>query len=57
MPRSEHLANTSTISLHEDREACLKLTTDGYAGTDRVKEFHADYADRISDELDSRDNA
>jgi len=57
MPRSEHLAGTDTISLHEEREACLKLTTDDYAGSDRVKEFHADYADRISDEIDSRNNA
>lgn len=57
MPRSEHLAAMSTDSLHDERDACLKLTTDDYAGTDRVKEFHADYADRVSDELDSRDNA
>lgn len=56
MPRSEHLADASTVSLHEEREACLKLTTDDYAGTDRVKEFHADYADRLSDEIDSRNN-
>lgn len=57
MPRSEHLAATDTVSLREEREACLKLTTDDYAGTDRVKEFHADYADRISDEIDRRNNA
>jgi hypothetical protein len=57
MPRSEHLAAMSTDSLHDERDACLKLTTDDYAGSDRVKEFHADYADRVSDELDSRDNA
>jgi hypothetical protein len=56
MPRSEHLADTDTVSLHEEREACLKLTTDDYAGTDRVKEVHADYADRISDEIDRRNN-
>ncbi|MGW5175886.1 hypothetical protein ACWERY_16180 [Streptomyces sp. NPDC004082] len=56
MPRSEHLAATSTSSLHDEREACLKLTTDTYAGSDRVKEFHADYADRISDELDRRND-
>lgn len=54
MARSEHLADMSTDSLDEEREACLLLTTDDYAGTDRVKEFHADYADRISDEIDSR---
>ena len=28
-----------------------------YDGSDRVKEFHADYADQISDEIDSRENA
>jgi len=57
MPRSEHLTDMTTESLHDEREACLLLTTDDYAGTDRVKEFHADYADRISDEIDSRNNA
>ncbi|MEV0556263.1 hypothetical protein AB0I27_22775 [Streptomyces sp. NPDC050597] len=54
MPRSEYFADMSTDGLHSEREACLLLTTDRYAGTERVKEFHADYADRISDELDSR---
>lgn len=54
MPRSEHLADMPADSLHEERDACLKLTTDDYAGTERVKEFHADQADRISDEIDSR---
>jgi hypothetical protein len=54
MPRSEHLAATSTEGLREQRAACLLLTTDGYAGSDRVTEFHADYADRISDEIDRR---
>lgn len=43
MPRSEHLADMTTPGLHDEREACLLLTTD-------------DYADRISDEIDSRDN-
>ena len=57
MPRSEHLATMHADDLRDERDACLLLTTDDYAGTDRVKEFHADYADRISDELDSRDNA
>ena len=57
MPRSEHLASTSTAGLHDERAANLLLTTDDYAGTDRVKEYHADRADRISDEIDSRDNA
>lgn len=57
MTRSENLAATSTAGLHDEREACLLLTTDAYAGTDRVKEFHADYADRISDEIDRRNNS
>jgi hypothetical protein len=57
MPRSENLAATSTNTLHDEREACLLLTTDGYAGSERVIEFHADLADRISDEIDSRNNA
>lgn len=57
MPRSEHLADMTTPGLNSEREACLLLTTDDYAGTDRVKEFHADYADRVSDEIDSRNNA
>ena len=57
MPRSVHLAAMSTVSLRTEREACLKLTTDDYAGTDRVKEYHADLADRISDEIDRRNNA
>lgn len=57
MPRSAHLATMRTDDLHAERDACLLLTTDDYAGTDRVKEYHADYADRISDELDARDNA
>jgi len=57
MPRSEHLADMTTNELHDEREACLLLTTDDYAGTDRVKEFHADYADRVSDEIDRRNNA
>lgn len=54
MPRSEHLADMTTEGLHDERDACLKLTTDDYAGTERVKEFHADYADRVSDEIDRR---
>lgn len=56
MPRSEHLAAMHTDDLRDERAACLLLTTDDYAGTDRVKEYHADYADRISDEIDSRTN-
>lgn len=54
MPRTEILAAYSTDTLHTERRACLRLTTDAYAGSDRVKEWHADYADRISDELDRR---
>ncbi|MEV0526035.1 hypothetical protein AB0I66_21600 [Streptomyces sp. NPDC050439] len=57
MPRSEHLADMPTESLHDERDACLLLTTDDYAGSDRVKEFHADYADHVSDEIDGRNNA
>ena len=56
MPRSEHLADMTTPGLHDEREACLLLTTDDYAGSDRVIEYHADYADRISDEIDRRNN-
>lgn len=54
MPRSEHLADMTADDLRDERDACLLLTTDDYAGTERVKEFHADYADRVSDEIDSR---
>ena len=57
MTRSELLADMSTRELHEERHADLLLTTDDYAGTDRVKEYHADRADRISDEIDRRNNA
>lgn len=53
MPRSEHLTNMSTDGLHDEREACLQLATADYC-SDSVQEFHADYADRISDELDRR---
>ena len=55
MPRSEHLADMSTDGLHSERDACLLLTTDNYGGSDSVTEYHADYADRVSDEIDSRD--
>jgi hypothetical protein len=57
MPRSDRLAAMSTDGLHDERDACLLLTTDVYAGTERVIEFHADYADRVSDELDRRNTA
>ncbi|MFC9891535.1 hypothetical protein [Streptomyces pilosus] len=54
MTRSEYLADYSTSTLHDERAACLQLTTDAYAGSDSVKEYHADYADRVSDEIDRR---
>lgn len=57
MARSEILADMSTPGLHEERKADLLLTTDHYPCSDRVKEYHADRADRISDEIDSRNNA
>ena len=57
MSRSENLADMTTRELREEREACLLLTTDHYAGNDRVKEYYADFADRISGELDARDDA
>lgn len=53
MPRTEHLTNMTTPGLHDERKACLQLATADYC-TDRVKEFHADYADRVSDEIDRR---
>lgn len=56
MTRSENLADLSTHTLRDEREACLLLTTDHYAGSESVKEYHADYADRISDEIDRRNN-
>lgn len=56
MTRSEILADYCTSTLHAERAACILLTTDDYAGSERVKEWHADYADRISDELDRRSN-
>jgi len=55
--RSENLATLTISGLRDEREACLLLTTDAYAGTTSVIEYHADYADRISDELDRRNNA
>ena len=56
MPRSEHLADMTTLGLHEERNACLQLIDIRYDRcSPSVTEYHADYADRISDELDSRD--
>ncbi|MBE1597199.1 hypothetical protein [Streptomyces stelliscabiei] len=56
MTRTENLATLTTNGLHDEREACLLLTTDHYAGSTQVIEFHADLADRISDEIDRRTN-
>lgn len=56
MTRSELLADMTTRELHDERKADLLLTTNHYAGTDRVIEYHADRADRISDEIDTRNN-
>ncbi|MGW4670091.1 hypothetical protein [Streptomyces sp. NPDC004324] len=53
MPRSEHLADMTTRGLENERAACLRLT-DSRRCSEPVVEFHADYADRISDELDRR---
>lgn len=53
MPRSEHLADMTTRGLNDERTACLQLATADYC-SDSVQEFHADYADRVSDEIDSR---
>lgn len=57
MPRSENLTTMTTDGLTDERAACLLLTTDDYAGSESVIEFHADCADRISDEIDRRNNA
>lgn len=54
MTRSASLAVLTTSGLHDEREACLLLTTSAYTSSDNVIEYHADLADRISDELDSR---
>lgn len=54
MTRSASLATLTTAGLRDEREACLLLTTDAYTSTESVIEYHADLADRISDELNSR---
>lgn len=55
MPRSEHLADMSTDGLHEERDACLRLIDSNYYRCSAsVTEYHADYADRVSDEIDGR---
>lgn len=56
MTRSEYLTDSSTSTLHDERAACLLLTTDRYAGSDSMKEWHADLADRVSDEIDRRND-
>jgi hypothetical protein len=57
MTRSEHLATMTTNGLHDERAACLRLIDPRYdMCSPSVVEFHADYADRISDELDRRNN-
>jgi hypothetical protein len=57
MPQSKHLADTTTPGLHEKREACLHLIDVRYDRcSESVVEYHADVADRVSDEIDSRDN-
>ncbi|WP_157872130.1 hypothetical protein [Streptomyces silaceus] len=57
MPRSEHLADMSTQGLQDERDACLRLIDSRYDKcSESVKEFHADYADRVSDEIDRRAN-
>lgn len=58
MTRSELLAAMSTAGLRDEREADLQLTNSNYNRcSDRVTEYHANRADRISDEIDSRNNA
>lgn len=55
MPRTEHLADTSTAGLQHERAACLRLIDSRYDRcSESVTEYHADYADRISDEIDRR---
>ncbi len=57
MPRSEHLADMTTPGLLDEREACLRLIDIRYDRcSESVVEYHADYADRISDEIDRRNN-
>jgi hypothetical protein len=58
MPRSEHLTAMTTPGLREEREACLQLIDVRYQRcSESVTEYHADYADRVSDEIDRRDHA
>jgi hypothetical protein len=57
VPRSAHLADMTTAGLHDERAACLRLIDIRYdMCSEPVIEYHADYADRISDELDRRNN-
>ena len=58
MPRSEHLADMSTEGLRDERDACLRLIDVRYDRcSESVTEYHADYADRLSDEIDRRNAA
>ena len=55
MIRSEILADLSTEGLHHERAACLWLIDSRYDRCSKsVTEYHADLADRISDEIDRR---
>lgn len=58
MPRTEHLTTMTARDLRDEREACLRLIDIRYDRcSESVTEFHADLADRISDEIDRRNNA
>lgn len=58
MPRTVHLTEMTTRSLEAERAACLRLIDPRYdMCSESVTEFHADYADQISDEINRRDNA
>jgi len=55
MARTEHLTDMTTPGLHDERNACLRLTDSNYGRcSEPVTEYHADEADRISDEIDRR---
>jgi len=58
MTRSENLADMTTDGLHETRDACLHLIDSNYDRcSESVTENLADYADRVSDEIDRRNTA
>jgi hypothetical protein len=54
---SEIYRAMSTEGLRDEREACLFLAAPDAPCSDRVREFHADLADRISDEIDRREQS